>query len=470
MRQAYESGGIVLAEVRRYDVVIVGLGPAGSSLAYLLRRKGLRVAGLDWVKSDRIWGKPCGDAIGAAHFDEAGLPHPREPALMQVVNGIDIYSPSEEVKIRLYQEGGGYMIDRTLYGLMLLDESKDSIDLYLRTHALAPIIEDGKLVGVRAKNHEDERIYEFRANVVVDATGSGGAIKRKLPKEWPVNEPLKKTDSAVAYRKIVELEYDIEEPDIIRIYINEEIAPGGYWWLFPKGRNIANIGLGVQNGRGFPHPARLYREKLMKREDVGREKRVITEAGALLPTRRPANTLVWDNFISIGDNGYTVNPLHGGGMGYAMVAARHAADAIEEAFDKGDFTSRTLWKANIGYMRTIGAKQASMDILRMYLQTLTNEEVEWAMKNGLATVEDLIETTTTGELKANLSILDKAGILVRLLGRPTMLLKMRILGRYMKQAKDLYLKYPESPGDLPRWVDQVETLYAEFKKAMNITW
>ncbi len=391
---------------------------------------------------------------------------------MQVVDAIDIYSPSEKYRLRLREPEGGFMIDRTEYGLQLLREAeKKNVDVYLNTHVLAPLMENGKLVGVRAKRKTDGETLLFKASIVVDATGGGGAIKRKLPDSWPVKEGIKETDSAVAFRKIVELDYDIDEPEVIRIYINADIAPGGYWWLFPKGKRIANIGLGVQRGRGYPHPRSLYEKYLEARPDTGRVVKVLNEAGALLPTRRPANTLVWDNFISIGDSGFTVNPIHGGGMGYAMTAAKYASQAIMKAFDTGDFTAKGLWEANIGYMRTTGAKQAGLDILRIYLQTLTNEEVEWAMKTGLATAENVIETSVTGELrKLNLSLLDKAKILVSMLGRPTKLVQLLIVGEYMSKAKKAYLNYPKDPSELPKWVDRVEGLYREFKAKIGVEW
>lgn len=451
-----------------YDVVIVGLGPAGSSLAYQLRKSGLRIAGVDLVDINGIWGKPCGDAIGEHHFHETGMPLPSGEALANNVEGIDLYSPSEEVRLRV--KGKGFMINRNAYGRMLVSEAeKAGVDIYLETYVRNPVLEDGKLVGVKAVRGDEEIL--FKAKVIVDATGTSGVLRRRLPKEWPVNEPLKPVDMNIAYRRIVKLEEEIEDPNYIRIYVNQEIAPGGYWWLFPKSSSVANIGLGVQGGRGYPHPKKIYDEILMKRRDVGSQVEVYADAGAAVPTRRPANTLVWDNFVGIGDNGYTVNPVHGGGMGYAMNAAYHASKAIIEAFQANDFTRYgPLWKLNLGYMRGIGAKQASLDIFRIYLQELSNEEIEWGLKNGIMKAEDAYDTSVTGELKANFSVLDKVKTLFKLLGRPSMLQELVTVSRYMKKAKELYLNYPETPGRLEDWIERVEALYREYKGKLGITW
>ncbi len=450
-----------------YDVVIVGLGPAGAPLAWLLRKTGLKVAGIDMVDWNGLWGKPCGDAIGAHHFEETGIPHPRGDEVRQVVEGIDIYSPSEEIRLRV--EGKGYIIDRNKVGRRLVKEALDAgVDVYLRTRVLTPIIENGKLVGIKAVDSKGEHV-EFRAKVIVDASGSSGVIRKRLPKEWPAHEKLRPVDANIAYREIVELDYEIEEPEYIRIYVNQEIAPGGYWWLFPEGKTVANIGLGVQGGRGYPNPNVIYKEKLAKRPEV-RPVKVLNASGSIVPTRRPANTLAWDNFIGIGDNGFTVNPIHGGGMGYAMFAAYSASKAIQEAFDKGDFTARGLWTVNLMYMRTIGAKQAGLDIFRIFLQELPNDDIEYALKHGIMKAEDAYATSVTGELRVNMGLLDKVVRLIKAMGRPSLLPKLVRVAEYMSKVKKLYLNYPEDPKDLPKWIASVEELYSDYKRALGVKW
>jgi len=453
-----------------YDVVIVGLGPAGASLAYKLRNSGLRIAGIDLVGEDMIWGKPCGDAIGKHHIVENNMPEPTGEALANNVEGIYVYSPSE--KIRLSIPGEGYMINRNAYGRMLLNEaSKKGVDVFLETYVNKLLIEDGVITGVGAKKLKNGEEIIFKAKVVVDATGTSAVLRRKTPKEWPTHELLKPVDMNVAYRRIVELGVEIEDPSWLRIYVNMDIAPGGYWWLFPKSSTIANIGLGVQGGRGYKHPRIIYDEILMKRPDVGSQKRVFSDAGAAVPTRRPANTLAWDNFIGIGDNGFTVNPVHGGGMGYAMTAASHAAQAIVEAFEVNDFSRYgPLWKTNLLYMRGLGAKQAGLDIFRIYLQELDNDTIEFALERGIFDASKAYYTSSEGEIDESVKDLLRKVFDLLAGGRLGMLRQLITVSDYMKKVKALYKEYPENPDDLGKWVERVEALYKEYKQKLGITW
>ncbi len=443
-----------------YDVIVAGLGPAGAVALWHLARMGFKVLGLERNPREKLWTKPCGDAIGSHHITEAHLPNPPADVVRNRVTAIDIYSPSEEVRYRVH--GEGYIIDRNAFGKWLVGEAEGKgATVLFQVSVVEPVFSDGRVAGVKAKT-SDGKLVEYRARLVVEATGYSRVIRRKLPREWPIYEELSPRDTNIAYREIIEYEdYEIEEPSVIRIYLNQDIAPGGYWWFFPESARRSNVGLGVQGGMGYPNPMEIYRAKLAGVHRLLRHRyRVLTGAGAPLPTRRPSNSMVGPGVVAIGDAGYTVNPIHGGGMGYSFRAAYFAARAFEEAYNAGDFSERGLWSLNTNYMKAIGAKQAALDIFRIFLQRVGNDDIEFAMRNKLIPEADVLYTSETGELK--LSIVEKAAIILRGLRRPSLLSKLRIVAEYMSRAKQVYLNYPERPEELKSWIKTVESLYEEY--------
>ena len=451
------SGALLMRA--KYDVVIAGLGPAGSVALWHLAKKGFSVAGFDMRKPEDVWGKPCGDALGAHHPREAGLPDPPNHVVKNKVAAIDIYSPGETTRYRVY--GEGYIIDRTRFGKWIIDEASSSgAEAYFGARIIAPIIRDGKVAGVQMQL--GDQVKEVYADVVIEATGFSRAIRARLPRNWFIYEDIHPRDMNIAYREIIEYEdYEVEEPNIIRIYLDQNVAPGGYWWYFPESRYSVNVGLGVQGGMGYPNPMTLYREKLLKHPLMQRPYHVVKAAGAPLPTRRPSNTLVGPGILVIGDAGYTVNPVHGGGMGYAFRAAYYATLTVEEAYNRNDFSEQGLWGLNVRYMKDVGGKQAALDVFRRFLQRLSNDEIRFGMEKRLIPEQDVYYTSSRGDL--NVSVVEKAMIVLRGLQKPSLLAKLKLVADYMKRIKQLYMEYPEKPARLREWVRSVDALINEFE-------
>lgn len=445
----------------KYDVIIAGAGPAGTVVAYHLAGSGLSVAVFEIRRWDNVWGKPCGDAIALHHFKNAGLPNPPADAIRNRIVGIDIYSPSLRVRYRV--KGEGLIIDRRRLGQWLLNEaSKRGVDVFVNGYSVVkPVIEKGKVVGVIVRR-PDGRTVEVKANVVVEATGAIRAIKRLLPREWNVYDELDPRDTNVAYREVWEYQDRVvDEPNILRIYLNVDIAPGGYWWYFPEGETRVNLGLGVQGGVGYPSPKKLFEEKLVGHKIVSGKYRVVERGGAIVPTRRPSDSLVGPGIVVVGDAGYTVNPIHGGGMGYAFYSAYLAAKTILKAYEEGCFTEECLWSLNVEYMRTLGAKQAALDIFRRFLQRLSNEDIEFGMEKRLIPETDVYDVSSKGELKVG--VIEKALIVLRGLRRPSLLLKLKMVADYMRRIKEIYANYPEQPRELSSWRIKVEQLLREYE-------
>ncbi|WP_448579460.1 geranylgeranyl reductase family protein [Thermosphaera sp.] len=446
----------------KYDVIVVGAGVAGLEAALVLASKGFKVAVIESKPVEKIGDKTCGDAIGVHHFEKISLEIPGN-VIDYKYQGVKIYSPSE--KHGLIVPGEGVSVNRVRFGQWLLKEGLNKgVELY-DSHVLADVIvKNDKVEEVKVKK-VDGPIIELKAEAFIDASGARPALRSKLPETWPISDRPFMTDFNIAYREVIKSEKPVtgEDSKYALIYLNAEIAPGGYWWLFPKFEDgfILNVGLGVV-WNGVYNPRHNY-EKYLKPRFKGE---LIHAGGGIVPTRRPIPTLVWRNVGVVGDAAYTVNPVHGGGIGSSLEAAYIVSTYIGNALEAGRIDEEKTWEANIKYMESYGAKQAGLDVLRMYLQRLSNDDFEWILKNRIVDGSSVYDLGVKGELGEK--ILHTVSAMIKLLGKPSLLNQLRIVRNYMNRLMSLHsAEYPKSPGELPKWNSLVENVVEEYTRIIG---
>ena len=441
-----------------YDVLVAGAGTAGATAAYFLAREGLKVALIDMKPKEQIGLKVCGDAIDVRHFDRVGIPHPTGQEVDGRFGGVKVFAPNE--KDYFIVEGEGYALNRHAFGQRLLKMAEQAgVEVLAEHHAFRPLVEGSNVVGVEVKDLKGRRIYEIRAKVTIDATGVPARLRTSLPSEWWVSYKPPHEDFYSAFREIIDVE---EVPERERgyavIYLNMDIAPGGYWWAFHKGGNLINLGIGVQWKEGNPNPKDAYSEHLRPRYKI---RRVIHSGGGLGPSRKPVPCMVWNGFVALGDAICAANPIHGGGIGPSMLSAKAAAETILEALSADDPSLSGLWGYHKRYHEVYGAKQAGLDILRMYLQRLTNDDLNFIISSGVISGKDVYEIGTKGRLASEVVSRVTSGL--KLLRRPSILRQLLKVKEYMDRAVEMYLNYPESPDGFERWLAEEQKLFAEYR-------
>ncbi|MEM0372148.1 MAG: NAD(P)/FAD-dependent oxidoreductase [Ignisphaera sp.] len=444
----------------KYDVIVIGAGVAGLFASFTLAKNGFKVAFVDMKSENSIGDKVCGDAVGEHHFVELGLDPPKiYDEATNVYRGVRLVSPDEQHIIDVH--GKGYSLNRQKFGYRLFTLAVNAgAEPYLEHYFTTPLIEGSWVKGALVKDRSGNTKV-MRANVVIDATGVAATVRSKLPKEWWVSEPIPKEDFNITYREIIEGDIRDLEEDMAYIYINTDIAPGGYWWLFPKGRGIYNIGLGVQWKNNTQNPKYNY-DKYIRPRIQRSITRILHSGGGLVPTRRPIPCMVWNGFVVIGDAAATANPVHGGGIGSAMISAYAATKVITKVLSKGEPTMDNLWEYHIEYHKLYGAKQASLDILRMFIQHLSNNDFNFIFKSKLVISDEVYNIGYKGEL--SVSILNRLKTFVSLVSKPSFLSKLYRLKQYMDQAYSLYLSYPSSPTEYLKWRTKEIEMFSEFKK------
>lgn len=435
-----------------YDVCIAGAGVAGTTLAREAAKKGLKVLLIDRSPQERVGDKVCGDALGLHHLERLGLTLPKE-TYFSIYPGIEIYSPDMHSRLSIIAEGlSAYALNRHEFGQFLLRLALDSgCEFRPMAQAIEPIVQSGYVKGVNLMDLKGGGKEEVYASVTVDATGFSRVLSRRLGK-MGFDQRLDDDETLVCYREIVEVEVT---PPIPAIYLDMEDAPGGYFWVFPEGKDRANIGLGVMRNRANP---KLLFKKWVKRLPClnGKITKIIHGGGGIVPARRPIDSTVLNGFMAIGDAAFMVNPMHGGGIGPSMTGGFLAAKALAEALEKDRVDEEALWGLNMEYMGNYGTKQAALDVFRIFLQGLGNRLINYGLAQGLIKSDDLLKASMGGELRLNIT--EKASRLFASIGEPRFLLKLNKTAKLMEEFRGFYLKYP-APEGFKEWRAKVSAFH-----------
>jgi len=448
-------------KMKRFDVIVVGAGTGGSMTAKTVAKAGLDVCLMDRKPRVEIGEKVCGDAVGRHHFDRLGLAYPKGDELRTRIEGIKIYSPDMQTVFTVRSASlYGFILNRHGFGQRLLNDAVEAGAILLdSTIAVQPEVKDSSVVGVTAKDLKNHATIKMQSKVVIDASGFTAILRKKLPPQIGIDMSVNNEDVEACYREIRQLKDSDSDPQFCEIYLDQTQTPCGYHWIFPEGENRINAGLGVAMTKGFPNPKNQFYRKILPKSTF-KNATVVKGGSWCVPTRRPLDCMSGNGIILVGDSACQVNPIHGGGIGPSMMGGSLAGKAIVDATEKGDFSREGLWQYNVNYMRVYGAKQAGLDIFRLFLlKSIGNEEINYGMKYKLITEDDLLKVSEGQNLRLRIS--DKTRRAFYGFGKLSMLRRLRDAANLLKKMKTHYTNYPRSPEDFDKWLEQTRSLMTE---------
>ena len=306
-----------------FDVVVVGGGPAGATIANDLASCGHSVLLLD--RSGRV--KPCGGAIPPRLIRDFAIP---DQLLCAKITSARMISPAGvEVEMPI---GNGFvgMVNREVFDEFLRARAVEN-GAERRTGTFTSLTRDPDDVAVVRYDAKGTGEVSVRARVVVGADGANSAVARQAI-------PGAKSKFVFAYHEIVKApeqagsgvnaSYD---PSRCDVYYDGRTSPDFYSWVFPHGSTMS-VGNGSAN-KGFS--LRNAVAELRHRRGLS-ELETIRHEGAPIPLK-PLRR--WDNgrdVLLVGDAAGVVAPASGEGIYYAMACARFAAEAVEQVLETGN--------------------------------------------------------------------------------------------------------------------------------------
>jgi len=448
-----------------FDVIVVGAGTGGSIAARFAAEKGLKVCLIDRKDKNEIGNKICGDAVGTEIFDFLNINHPKNEEFSCRIKGAKLYTPDRKKCIDLTDpKQAGLIINRLEFGQRLLKEAINSgVDKFLDKTIVLDLLYDHKMVnGVKVKLNGGEKV-DLHSKILIDASGFYSPLRKKI-RSTLIEKDISKEDSILCYREIVKFsphDLKIKNPDYITIILNQDKAPGGYIWYFPKNESSVNIGLGTyMYNKGKVKS--LYRQNVFNEFIKTSTYEIISSGGGVVPVRRPLWSCADDGIIFIGDAACQVNPLHGGGIDPSMRGGFYAAKTAADAIEKDDFSINALWDYNYSVMTSFGAEFASLDLLRMTLQVLSNAELNFALKQDLFSSEEILEISSTGELE--IPLLDMVSKAFKGISKPNFLLDLNYLRIRMNEISKLYKNFPMEIDHFSEWKNRAIQIYEKIRK------
>ena len=313
-----------------YDIVIIGGGPAGTMAALTASGFGLSVL---LVERDNVIGNPVRCAEGV---DEKGLREFFEPDpswIASEITGYSLIAPDGtvvEMDMGVYR---GFILERIIFDRMIAEKaSTKGAVIMTGVEAVGMSDYDNSSRSVRLRN--DDREWNVKARTVIAADGVESRAAR-----WGGLKTNSVISDMETCAQVTLSGVDVDS-NTFKLYFTREYAPGGYAWIFPKGSNTANVGLGISGDYAAKKSPQKYLNEFLAHYFP--EASIVGRTFGGIPCTGGIKKIYADGIMVVGDAAHMANPIVGGGIINAMIAGKLAAETAFEASRQGKSSESAL--------------------------------------------------------------------------------------------------------------------------------
>ncbi len=354
--------------MKKYDVIIVGAGPAGSTAAYFLAQAGVKVCLVDKQTFPRD--KVCGDGVVGSiltRLEQMNLGDWMEENSFNAPQELLFSAPNGEAVHILPDDR-----DRC-YGRVIPRLTLDEAILRQAVKAGSDLLEGVKLTGMTrlaadrvqlSGEQKSQTNIQLESHLLITADGAHASFTRQLGL-------VKGQPDLVAIRAYFENVGGQES--LLEIHYDRALMPG-YAWIFPLRNGQANVGLGTHVHRSRQRDVdlkeslhRFIKNNPYARERLSQARMVGPLRGHPLRAQMSSITSVADNILVTGEAAGLVNPLNGEGIGTAVISGELAARQAQVALAAGDFSKSALSPYASALRKHIGRNHFVAGMLRQLL-------------------------------------------------------------------------------------------------------
>ncbi len=305
-----------------FDVIVVGAGPAGTTAAKYAAAQGVSVLVLE---KDSEVGYPvrCGEAVSKKGVEEFITPD--EKWIATHIDKFEMIAPNG-TSVLLPLEEEGLILERKIFDVVLAKEAaNEGVQILTNAYVYGLLFENDKVAGVKFNRLGEE--HEVRAKIVIGADGVESRVGR-----WAGLKTFTDFREMESSVQVTAAGIENIEDDTCYFYFGNNIAPEGYLWVFPKGNNSANIGLGVSGDVGKKRSALSFLNKFLEHNFPNVA--ILNKVAGGVPCAVTLEKITAPGLMLVGDAARQVNPLSGGGIISGMIggkiAGRIAGKAIKQ--------------------------------------------------------------------------------------------------------------------------------------------
>jgi len=465
--------------VADYDVIIAGGGLAGTITAQSISHhsnQNLKILVVDrnselFPGRKSLAGWVCGDACSkeAVDFmsDRIKVKWTR-PEIEHDVKGVMAFSPDKETKIPF--DGAGYMLNRQKLPEIQNERCKKmGIEFEFEINLTGLIYDGQQVIGIQGIDNKTKQPFKKTSKIVVDATGVTSTLRNGLQNSTKVEKRIDRRDLESTGRYIMYFDQgkkDLTEfdPDYCIIHLDQDIAPGGYGWVFPKADNKVNIGLGIEKSFLDKRNKRLgkkdnvaslmkeylERNKAIKNPRLSEDPEDINNNSGVfqVSVRRQNDCMVSGGYMLVGDSAWMPKAIDAGGIGPALIAGTIIGNNVVQALEANDVSETSLWQYNLDFIKEYGYKTAGLELFRGLVQQMTNEQISYGMKHFLGNLD--VESISKGE-HPDFSGLGKIGMIIRGVMNQTVAKALKYTSEQNQWLVEHYYNYPKDPSGFEQW-------------------